>query len=708
VASLRHVLAPASVAVIGASRRPGSIGRAILQNIVTGGFSGPLYAVNPAGTQLDGVPCVPSAAALPQDVDLAIIATPAAAVAGAAEECGQRGVKALAVVTVGLDGVARAGLLGICRRYGMRMVGPASFGVANSSCRLNATFAARHPRPGTAGLALQSGGVGVVLLEHLSRLGVGVSSFVSLGDKDDVSGNDMLLWWASDEATKLAVLYLASLGNPRKFARTARTVGRTMPILIVNAGRSAAGQRLAAARAAASQDVAAVDAVAVASPQLTRQALFEQAGVIATANLGELLDTAALLASQPVPAGARVAVVSNARGAGVLAADACGDAGLQVASLAADTQRALRDMLPAGAVVAGPVDTTAAVEPGAFRRCLELVGADPGVDAVLALTATTATGDLVPEVQAARVPVPVAAAVMDQVEVVRLLPGPGEDSPDVPAYAYPESAARALGHAARYGTWLATPPGQIPDLEGLRPDRAKELAAGFLADAPKGGWLSLHQTAELLGCYGVRLVDRIAVSTEDAAAAAAAHFGTPVALKADLPSVIRPLDVGAVLLNLRDAEEVRRAFRSLRESFAGRLAAVFVEPMITGGVTVRISILQEEVFGPLVLFGPGGATAGALAGRAARLAPLTGSDADDLIRSAPAAPLLLARPGAPAADLAALRDMLLRVSRMAGDLPQIAELELPAAARPDGIQAVDARARIQAAEPRDAYLRRLP
>ena len=243
------------------------------------------------------------------------------------------------MVTAGLDGVARADLLGICRRYGMRLVGPTSFGVVNSSISLDATFAARHPRPGKAGLALQSGGVGVVLLEHLSRLGLGVSSSVGLGDKDDLSGNDMLLWWASDEATKLAVLYLASFGNPRKFARTARGVGRTMPVLTVNVGRSPAGERLASARQQAAGRLAPASVAAVASPQLTRQALFEQAGVIATANLGELLDTAALLASQPVPAGTRVGVVSNTRGAGVLAADACGDAGLQVASLAADTQQ---------------------------------------------------------------------------------------------------------------------------------------------------------------------------------------------------------------------------------------------------------------------------------------------------------------------------------------------------------------------------------
>ena len=242
-------------------------------------------------------------AALPEPVELAVIATPAAAVTDIAEDCGQRGVKALVVTAVGLDAAARARLLAICRRYGMRLVGPTSFGVANMAAALDATFAARQPRPGRAGLALQSGGVGIVLLEHLSRLGVGISSFVSLGDKADVSGNDMLLWWASDPATKLAVLYLDSFGNPRKFARTARAVGRTMPVLTVSAGRSVAGQRLAAIRAAAA-----------AAPQLTRQALFEQAGVIATANLGELLDATVLLAAQPTPAGGRVGVVANTRG----------------------------------------------------------------------------------------------------------------------------------------------------------------------------------------------------------------------------------------------------------------------------------------------------------------------------------------------------------------------------------------------------------
>jgi acyl-CoA synthetase (NDP forming)/GNAT superfamily N-acetyltransferase len=699
VASLARLLTPDSVAVVGASRRRGSVGRAILQNIIDDGFRGRVYAVNPGAAELDGVPCVPSAAALPEQIDLAVIAVPAAAMLAVAEDCGRRGVKVLVVTTSGMDNAARAELLGICRRHGMRLVGPTSFGVANTAISLDATFAARHPRPGVAGLAAAStGGTGFVMLEHLSRLGIGISSLVSLGEKDDVSGTDMLLWWESDPATKLAVLYLESFGNPRKFARTARAVGRTMPVLIVNAGRSAPGLRLAAARAAAE-----------VSPQLTRQALFEQAGVIAAANLGELLDATALLAAQPAPTGCRVGVVSNTRGGEVLGADACGDAGLQVAVLGQDTQRALADLLPTAAAVAGPVDTTAGVAPGIFRRCLELVGADPGVDAVLALTATTAAGDLVPEVCAARLPVPIAAAVMDQPEAVRLLPGPDQDSPAVPAYAYPESATRALSHAARYGAWRAAPPGIIPDLSGVDRDRASQLVTGYLAGTPGGGWLSREQTAGLLSCYGLTLVDCIVASAEEDAVAAAARFGVPVALKADVPDlVVRRSGAGAVLLDLRGADEVRRGYRSLRDRFGDRMAGVIVQPMITGGAEVKISVIEEQLFGPLVLFGLADAVVDVLTDGAARLAPLTESDAEDLIGSLRAAPLLLGQADAPAADLASLKDMLLRVSQLAEDLPQVAELDLsPVVARPDGAVAVTSVIRIQAAEPADSYLRRL-
>jgi acyl-CoA synthetase (NDP forming)/GNAT superfamily N-acetyltransferase len=614
VASLRHALAPASVAVIGASPDLWSAGRTILRNIVTGGFAGPVHVVSPGLAELHGMPCLPSVAAMPDHVDLAVIAAPAAAVPGIAEDCGRRGVRALVVVTSGLDRPARAELLGTCRRHGMRLIGPGSAGVASAGISLNATAAAWHPRPGTAGLALQSGAGEVAVLEQLSRLGIGISSFVSLGDRDDVSGTDMLQWWACDPATKLAVIHLDSFGNPRKFARTARSITRVMPILTVNPMR-----------------------------QLIRQVMFEQAGVITAASLGDLLGTAAIMASQPVPAGYRVAVVSSTCGAGVLAVDACGDAGLQVAMLTQRTQEALRDLLPADATMAGPVVTTVAIAPGMFRRCLELAAADPGVDAVLALTAATATVDLVPEVCAASLDVPIAAVVLEQAEAVRLLPGSGENAQAVPAYAHPESAARALGHAARYGTWRAAPPEPAPHLGGTRQDLAEKLIDDFLADTLAGGWLPTETTAELLGCYGIPLPDGDTVTTADAA-----------------------------------------------------------------GVEVSIGVQREQVFGPLVLFSAGGTAAGLPADRSVRLAPLTGRDARELINPVACARQLRGRPGTTVIDLAALEDMLLRVSQLADDLPQIAELELsPVLARPDGVRAVGARVRVQAAEPADVFLRRL-
>ena len=368
VVSLRHVFQPASVAVVGASRRMGTAGRAILHNIVTAGYQGRVYAVNPHAAHMEAVPCVPSVAALPEPVDLAVVAVPPAAVCAVADKCGRRGIKALVVITVGLDIPQGADLLAICRRYGMRLVGPGCFGIAVPSTGLDATFAARHPAPGTVGLVMQSGGLGVALADRLSRLGVGVSSFASVGSKYDVSGNDMLMWWEQDQATKLAVLYIESFGNPRKFARTARRVGRTMPVLTVPAGRSVSrpARRRAPHRGGG-------------HPPVTRAALFRQAGIIATDNLGELVDVAALLATQPLPAGPRVAIVSNVGGADVLAADACLRHGLTVHRLTGETRRRLHALVPPSGAVTGPVDTTATVSENSFRRCLELAAADEGV-----------------------------------------------------------------------------------------------------------------------------------------------------------------------------------------------------------------------------------------------------------------------------------------------------------------------------------------
>jgi acyl-CoA synthetase (NDP forming)/GNAT superfamily N-acetyltransferase len=743
VASLAPLLAPGSVAVVGASRRPHSIGREILLNIRDAGFTGALYRVNPHAGEVDGVPCLPSVSALPQPPDLVVVSVPPSAVPGVAEESGKRGTRSLIVITSGLTADGKDELLAICRRHGMRLAGPNCFGIAVPRLGLDATFGAHHPAAGQAGLVVQSGGVGIALLEHFTRLGIGISSFASVGDKMDVSGNDMLMWWEQDGVTSLAVLYLESFGHPRKFARTARRVSRRMPVLAVHAGRSAPGQRAAASHTAAA-----------AAPLITRQALFEQAGVIATTSLGELLDAAALLAGQPVPAGSRVVIVSNAGGAGVLAADACVEAGLAVHQVSESGQRRLSSLLPPGAAVAGPVDTTAGVTAGVFGAALALLAADPGADrpgdthrgqedhpgrgngmpdpdqpgpergdpersdpgrgdpgrsgpdAVIALVVPTAAAGLIPALQAARLPVPLAAVVLDQPETVRLLPS--ADGSAVPAYAYPEAAARAVGRAARYGIWRSRPAGTVPELPGIDAARARSLTGSFLARVPGGGWLSPADADELLRCYRIPLVETSAAGDADEAAAAAEAPGGHVTIKADVPGLVHKSEAGAVELDLRGPADVRAAAGRLAGRFAGRLAGVIVQPMITGGTEVIIGVVQEPVFGPLVVFGLGGVATEVLGDHAARLAPLTSTDADDLIGSIRAAPLLLGHRGTPAADLGALRDVLLRISRLADDLPQVAELDLnPVIARPDGAFAVDARVRVTGRAVAGPFLRQL-
>ena len=593
-ASLGHVLAPKSVAVIGASRRRGTVGRAILDNIRAGHYGGRLYTVNPRARQIGGERCLSSALDLPEAVDLAVIAVPATAVLDVAERCGQRGVRALLVITSGLDVAACADLLAVCRRHGMRLVGPDCFGVAVPGIGLDATFAVSPAQPGTAGLVMQSGGLGLAVVDHLSRLGIGISSFASVGEKLDVSGNDMLMWWEHDGLTKLAVLYIESFGNPRKFARTARRVSGTMPVLTVLAGRSV-------------------------RPDLAgREALFEQAGVITTHGFGDLIEAVALLATQPVPAGRTVAIVSNVGGAGVLAADACTDLGLSVHHPAGLTRRRLRTLVPGGTVT-GPVDTTATVSGEGFRQCLELLAADDEVHALVAIVQPTgATGDLVAAIQAAASHqvmsgVPLVAVVLNQPESVRLLPKPGAGQ--VPAYGSPEAAVAALARAAGYGAWRAEPHGHVPVFPDIKTEQARTLVREVLREAP--GWLAPEHAAELLRCYGIPLADLAPPGTE---------------------------------------------------------------------VTVRLA--DDPVFGALVTFGD-----------AVQLAPLTDLDADKMIRSAPRLH--------PEADLGALRDLLLRVSRLSDDLPEVTDLELDPVIAGPALAVVDARIKVTPYEPKDPFLRRL-
>ena len=579
-ASLRHVFAPESVAVIGASRRRGTVGRAIVDNIRAGGYAGRLYTVNPRARQIGGERCLASVADLPEPVDLAVVAVPAAAVLGVAERCGQRGVRSLVVITAGLDTSARADLLAVCRRHGMRLVGPDCFGVAVPGIGLDATFAAHPAQPGVAGLVMQSGGLGFAVVDHLSRLGIGISSFASVGDKLDVSGNDMLMWWERDGLTRLAVLYIESFGNPRKFARTARRVSAAMPVLTVLAARNEQGDDMD-----------------------SREALFEQAGVITTRGFGELIQATALLATQPVPAGRTVAIVSNVGSAGVLAADACRDQGLSVHHPAGLTKRRLRALVPAGTVT-GPVDTTAPVSAEAFRQCLELLAADEEVHAIVAIVLPTgATGDLEAAIGTADLGVPVAAVVLTQPESVRTL-GPVSAS-RVPVYGSPEAAVRALARAAGYGAWRAEPRGCVPDFPDVRTEQARALVR-------TPGWLGPAQTAGLLRCYGIALAD------------------------------------------LAPAE-------------------------------VRVRVADDRVFGPLVTLEAGDSY------RTGRLTPLTDVDAATLTESLPAA------------DRGGLRDLLLRVSRLADDLPEVTEMDLDVG----GAAVIGARVKVEPYQPQDPFLRRL-
>jgi acyl-CoA synthetase (NDP forming)/GNAT superfamily N-acetyltransferase len=696
VASLRPVFAPRCVAVIGASRRQGTVGRSVLDNIRTGGYQGSLYAVNPNATHgIGGVPCFPDVASLPETPDLALIAVPPPAVTDVAAACGARGVRGLVVFTAGIDTAGSADLLAVCRRHGMRLIGPNCFGIAAPGIGLDATFAAAHPAAGAAGLVMQSGGLGFAMVGHLSRLGIGISSFASVGNKLDVSSNDMLMWWEQDEQTKLAVLYIESFGNPRKFARTARRVGARMPVLTVHAGRSEAGQQAAASHTAA-----------IATPLVSREALFEQAGIIATPGFGELVEVTALLASQPPPAGRTVAIVSNVGGAGVLAADACTDLGLAVHHPRGQLKQQLHALVPGGGAVTGPVDTTATVSRDDFRQVLELITADEDVDAMIALVLPTgATGDLVAAITDADVRVPLVAVVLDQAEAVRLLDA---RNGKIPAYGYPEAAAGALARAARYGEWRAAPHTLIPGFSDVHAAEARAMIRGFLAQAPDGGWLPPADVTALLRLYGIPLVAATEARTEDDTAAAATAVGYPVVVKADVPGLVHKTDAGAVLLDLRTEDDVRAGYRQLAGQFGGRLTGVLVEPMITGETEVIIGVRDDQMFGPLVVFGLGGVATEVLADHAARLAPLTETDANTLINSIRSAPLLHGHRGAPAADIPALCEVLMRVSRLADDLPEVTELDLnPVIARQLGAVAVDARIRVTPQVPRDPFLRRL-
>jgi acetate---CoA ligase (ADP-forming) len=684
-ASLQPFFEPRSVAVIGASRRRGSIGGELFRNILEGDFAGAAYPVNRDGEPVAGVRGYESVEQIPETVDLAVIALPGAAVLEAAEQALRAGVRALVIISAGFAEVGGEGverqerLLALVRSHGARLVGPNCLGIAVAGPSLNATFASRRAAKGNIGFSSQSGALGVALLEAAEANGLGLSAFVSIGNKADVSTNDLLEWWEDDEGTAVVLMYVESFGNPRRFGRLARRVARRKPILALKSGTSASG------RLAASSHTAAL-----AGSEAAVEALFHQAGVTRAATLEELVDVASLLSTQPEPAGRNVAVLTNAGGLGILCADACEAAGLELAQLGLDATDALAARLPAEASIANPVDMLGGATAETYGDVLPHVLADPRVDAAIVLFAPTvaaAAHDVAVAVDTATrkagVEKPVLAVVMSAEGIPDPLRTPGHR---VAAFAYPESAAHALGRAAERAEWLRRPQGTPVDLDGIDRARAERVVERALVPA-NDAWLEPEDVRELLLAYGVTLVpERIAASADEAADAAAA-LGLPVVVKTAAAGAHKT-ELGGIALDLADEASVRAA--------AERIGApVIVQPMIQGGAELLAGVVQDPVFGPLVAFGPGGVLAELIGEAAFRIAPLTDVDALELVTTGKAGRLVAGFRGAPPADAAALADLVLRLARLGDDFPEIAELDLnPVLALPDSCVAVDARVRV--------------
>jgi acyl-CoA synthetase (NDP forming)/GNAT superfamily N-acetyltransferase len=702
VASLASVLRPASIVVIGASRRPGSVGHAVLRNLLDSGYTGRLTAVNPHAEQIAGVSCRPSVDELTSTPDLAVVCVPAAAVPDTVEECGRAGIRAVVVVSAGLTGnELGARVSAAVRRYGMRLVGPNCVGVVNTepAVRMDATFTRGAVPSGAVGIVTQSGGVGIALIELLRQLGLGVSTMVSTGDKYDVSGNDLLLWWRHDENTAAAVLYLESFGNPRKFSRLARGLARTKPVLAVRSAGSDVAQAAAASHTAAA-----------ATPAVTRDALFEQAGVIAVDTVSEVTDVLAALAWQPLPAGNRVAILSNAGGAGVLAADACVHNGLDVPSLSPDTAAALARLLPAHAGVANPVDTTAGVDPETFGACLEVLLGDDDIDAVLAAGVPTALADPITAAAAdARTGhKPVLVCRPGQLAAVIGVPegDTGISAPATASYADPAAAAAALGRIARYAAWRRQPAGERAEPTGVWLTEARALVWEFLAGEPAGGWLAPDVAMRLLDLFGIPVVRSVLATDPDAAAVALSELDGLVAVKVVAAGVLHKHRAGGVALGIADEPGLRAVFDEFRDRFGTAMEGILLQPMAEPGRELIIGIDSDETFGPVVVFGLGGTDTDLIADRVARLTPVSDVDARGMVHGLRAAPALFGSTTALPTD--ELVDILTRISHLAEALPEVAELDLnPVVVRHEGCLVLDARIRLVPRTPQDPFLRRL-
>jgi acyl-CoA synthetase (NDP forming)/GNAT superfamily N-acetyltransferase len=700
-ASLGGLLAPRSVAVVGAGRAPGGIGHAIVQSMIDYGFTGDLYAVNPNASRILGLPGYPTVSGIGRPVDLVVICVPAPAVISVLQDAAVAGVRAAVVVSAGFDEAGAAGFAGqadvvrIARQHGIRLVGPNCLGVLNTdpAIRLAATFAPVLPRAGGLALASQSGAVGVAVLENAARTGSGVSSFVSLGNKADVSGNDLLSYWFDDPATRAVALYLESFGNPRRFARIARALARRKPVIAVVAGRSVAGRRAGASHTAAS-----------AAPDVAVETLCAQAGIIRVEHLGELLDVARCVTDQPLPGGNRLAIFGNAGGVNVLAADAADAAGLTLPGFS-ERLRAELDHNVAGA--ANPLDLGAAGNAAAFAESFERIASSGEADAVLVVVAATRANSVTAILDALA---PAVDRHQDLAVAVVLLGAEGQSSlgqREAPVFDLPERAVAAMAKAARYAAWRAEPLGVVPALSGVESDAARASVQAALTEG--GAWQPHARAADILGRYGIPVVPTATVAGERHAVEQALMLGLPVALKAADPDLVHKTDIGGVRLGLRSEEEVIDAYRAIREALQTPEPAVLVQAMAAGEVELVAGISHDPLFGSLVMLGLGGVHTAIFGDRAFRLVPLTERDADHMWRSLRAAPLLTGYRGSSPVKTDAISELVLRLGRLADELPEVAELDLnPIIVSGSGALVVDAKMRLAevGAEP-DAALRGL-
>lgn len=696
--SLDVLFRPRSVAVVGASRRPKAIGHQVFKNLLEAGFQGPVYPINPGAEFVRSVKAYPDLASIGAPVDMAVICVPAARALAAIEEAGKAGVKGVVVISAGFgetggQGPEReAALRKILNQYGMRAVGPNCLGVVHTdpAVRLNATFAPHYPPQGKVAFASQSGALGVAILDHARTLGIGIRSFVSVGNRVDLSLHELLAHWRDDPATEVVLLYLESFGDPVRFARVAQEVSRQTPIVAVKSGRTLAGQKAASSHTGA---LAGRDAAA--------DALFHQAGVIRVDTVEELFDTAMLVANQPLPPGRRLGILTNAGGPGIMAADCAESEDLKVPALSPGLQGKLREFLPAEASTTNPVDMVAAAGPEEFDRASRLLLESGEVDALLVLFVPPVASDtgevarrIVARTDAATLPVVTCFLGTHGVpEALQALEGG-----DVPSYRYPEAAVRALARAVRYREWRGrevVPPDRFHDVDARR-------ALAALEEAGEGGWLTPGGARSLLEAYGIHHVETRFASTEEQAAAVAEELGYPLVMKLDAEGVLHKSDVQGVRLGLRGADQVRAALRSMRENLeargqGGAFRGVLLQPMVAGGTEVAVGTVSDPAFGPLLMVGTGGVNLELLRDVRFLLPPLDAGKVGEAIRSLRGYPLLNGYRGRPLADQPALEELVLRVGQLLDDHPRITEMDLnPVMVLPAGrgCTVVDVRVRL--------------